>query len=232
MDLAAALAARGAPSGTVVVAGYQEAGRGRAGRSWHAAPGESLLMSLVYRTPVPAASLGVLSPMLGLAVARSLDAWLPGAAQVKWPNDVLVRDRKVAGILVTARAGSPGETSLVIGIGLNVGSDAGSLPPGATSLALETGSNVQLEPVMNTVLASLSSLLPQVERGEIDPLLTALHRRLAFIGERVTVEEGGAVVAGTLRGVDRDGALLLESDSSAIQRIVAGDVVRGPRRDP
>jgi BirA family biotin operon repressor/biotin-[acetyl-CoA-carboxylase] ligase len=230
MDLADALARRGASSGTIVLADHQTAGRGRAGRTWEAQPGESLLLSVIHRTEHDPAMLGALSPLLGLAIASAVDPWLPGIARVKWPNDVLIGARKLAGVLVNSRLkpGQPG-AGLVIGIGINVANTATSLPPNATSLAIETGEDIALESVLEAMLSELSRLLARFEAEDTSPLVSELETRLAFTGEWVTVEDANRSLSGFFRGVDRDGALLLETVDSGTLRIVAGDLTRGPR---
>jgi BirA family biotin operon repressor/biotin-[acetyl-CoA-carboxylase] ligase len=176
--------------------------------------------------------LGVLSPLLGLAVSRAIDTRVPGVTRVKWPNDVLVRERKLAGILVASRisSGQPGAT-LIVGLGLNVAQAADDLPPNATSLAMETGAPPPLDTVLDEILDELSMILDHVDREDLGPLMTELASRLAYVGELVSIQDAGRTVTGRLRGIDRDGALLLDTDDDQPHRVVAGDLTRGPRTD-
>ncbi len=120
MDVASALAAQGAPHGTVVQAGYQTAGRGRMGRAWETEPDGALLSSWIMRGPAPSATPAVLSPLIALALIRTVRQLVPAApVGYKWPNDVLAGDRKLAGILLTSRV-SGDELTIVAGIGVNV----------------------------------------------------------------------------------------------------------------
>jgi BirA family biotin operon repressor/biotin-[acetyl-CoA-carboxylase] ligase len=192
------LAAAGAPHGTLVTADEQAAGRGRQGRSWLAAPGEAVLVSLVVRE---------LSPMLPLAtavaVAETCEALAPGAAvAIKWPNDVWLERRKVCGILVEGR---PQEGWAVVGVGLNVRTR--ELPEElreiATSLAL-AGADATVDDALATLIARLDSALAAPD----DDILAAWRERDALLGEHIAWDGG----SGTAAGVDETGALLVDLD--------------------
>lgn len=192
------LAAAGAPHGTLVTADEQAAGRGRQGRSWLAAPGDAVLMSLVVRD---------LSPMLPLAtavaVADTCEALAPDAAvAIKWPNDVWLDRRKVCGILVEGR---PQEGWAVVGVGLNVRTR--ELPEElreiATSLAL-AGAEATVDDALATLIERLDGALAAPE----DEILVAWRERDALRGERIAWDGG----SGTAAGVDETGALLVDLD--------------------
>jgi BirA family biotin operon repressor/biotin-[acetyl-CoA-carboxylase] ligase len=140
--------------GTVAVAEQQTEGRGRLGRSWHAPAGTSILVSVLLRPQVEAARLPELSPVAGRAVADAINAETGVETRMKHPNDVLIGDRKVAGILAEAIEGR-----VVLGIGVNVNQTRGELPEGvdppATSLLLETGSVVERAPLLAAILRQL-----------------------------------------------------------------------------
>lgn len=229
MDLASRLADEGAPAGTTVLADRQTAGRGRAGRIWTTAPGTSILMSFVADTQRDQGDLGALSLLLGLAVARTVEAFTGSATAIKWPNDVLVNGRKIAGILVTSRVirGRPGHC-LVAGIGLNVNEDSADLPETGTSLAIVTGATHALDDVLKVLLANLTEAMERFEAGDTADRRRAIEDRLAFQGERVRVDDGGRIVAGILRGVSRAGLLELQLDSGELVSIASGDLTRGP----
>ncbi len=191
-ERAKALAAAGAPHGTLVTAGEQTAGRGRQGRGWASPPGRSLSASLVLRRP-PA----LLSLRAGLAVA---DVVGEGAA-VKWPNDVLLGGRKVAGMLVERRAG---EDWAVLGIGVNVAVRPEDLPADVRDRAGTLGRPPEaVEDVLAGVLERLAAWL-----GEPDArVVGALRARDALAGRRVTWAGGEGVAA----GIGADGALLVRT---------------------
>jgi BirA family transcriptional regulator, biotin operon repressor / biotin---[acetyl-CoA-carboxylase] ligase len=199
-DRARELAAGGAPHGTLVTAGVQTAGRGRQGRSWTAPAGRALLLSLVVREADP-----LLPLRAGLAVA---DIAGP-AAQVKWPNDVLVAGRKVAGVLVEGR---PQEGWAVIGIGLNAALAESDFPPELRGRAATLGRPPgELDAVLGELLAALERRLGEPEAAALEALRARdalLDRPVAWAGGEGT--GGGIDAAGRLRirGVDGDIAVL------------------------
>jgi len=200
------LAARGAPHGTLVTAGEQTAGRGRQGRSWVAPAGSAVLMSLVVR------ELDDRFPLLPLvaavAVAETCESLAPVACRIKWPNDVWIEGRKVAGILVEGR---PAEGWAVLGIGVNVRADA--LPAELRSIA--TAVDADVEPALSAVLDSLARWLGR----DGDDVLAAWRERDALRGERVRWAEGSGVAA----GIDDSGSLLVETDAGLVT-LGAGEV--------
>jgi len=205
-DRARELAAAGAPHGTLVTAGVQTAGRGRQGRTWTAPAGSSLLMSLVLREA------DALLPLrAGLAVA----AVVGDQAKVKWPNDVQVDGRKVAGILAEAR---PQEGWTVLGIGLNVALDVRALPPELHEIAGTLGRMPRdVEPTLAQLLRALEVWL--VEPGPA--VVAALRERDALLGRRLDWAGGSGVGA----GVDDAGALLVRLDDGSVVAVDAGEVL-------
>lgn len=203
-DRARELAAAGAPHGMLVTAREQTAGRGRQGRSWFAPPGGALLLSLVIRDP------GELLPLrAGLAVAD-----LAGSrARVKWPNDVLIDGRKMAGVLVEAR---PQEAWAVLGIGVNVSVDPSDLPADVRAAAGGLGRPPhQLDAVLGELLAAL-------ERRIAEPAsetLEAFRARDALLERAVAWRDGSGVGA----GIDERGALLVRT-GGGIVALNAGEV--------
>jgi BirA family transcriptional regulator, biotin operon repressor / biotin---[acetyl-CoA-carboxylase] ligase len=203
------LALGGAPHGTLVTADQQTSGRGRQGRTWSAAPSEALLMSLVLRE---------LDPMLPLSAAVAICEALPVDCAIKWPNDVWVDGRKLAGILVEGR---PQEGWAVLGIGLNVSTT--DFPPElagtATSLHL-AGDQTEIEAVLNRLLAALDRWL--TAPGE--RVLAEWSRRDALRGEPVRWTGG----EGTAAGIDSDGGLLVDTATGRV-KLAAGEVHLQPR---
>jgi BirA family biotin operon repressor/biotin-[acetyl-CoA-carboxylase] ligase len=206
-DRARALAAAGAPHGALVTAGVQTAGRGRQGRTWAAPPGRALLCSLLLRDYDP-----LLPLRAGLAVAD-----LAGDALVKWPNDVLLDDRKLAGILVEAR---PDEGWAVLGIGVNVAIDVAELPPDVRDRAATLGrSPAELESTLAELLAALERRLAE----PVSACLAALRARDALRDRPVRWAQG----EGTGAGIDDAGALLVRLPDGTLQTLDAGEVHLG-----
>jgi BirA family transcriptional regulator, biotin operon repressor / biotin---[acetyl-CoA-carboxylase] ligase len=218
MDDCLALGLRGMPSGTAVVAGFQDRGRGRApGRQWLSPPWESLLMTVLLRADDLGFPPSQLPLRAGLAVIRAIESAAGIAAALRWPNDALIAGRKVAGILCEARAGLA-----LVGIGVNCLQR--SFPPEiaqqAGSLLLATGRKVRPLELCPIVLVHLSDALGEADwRGEVE-------RRLAGRGTHVRVEPigAGAVIEGTVLGVDADGALLVRDEGGAIRRAAQGQI--------
>jgi BirA family biotin operon repressor/biotin-[acetyl-CoA-carboxylase] ligase len=176
-------------------------------------------------------SIGLLSLGWGLAVAETVDTATGSRSQVKWPNDVLVNGRKIAGILVTNGV-QPGTGAYrqVTGIGLNCSTQEPDLPSTATSLAIQTGQAPHFDLVLRELFRRLESVYATLESGDERSVLDRLGQRLAFMDEMVLVRDGDRTHSGIVRGVDHQAALLVEDASGTIQPIVAGDLTRGPSR--
>jgi BirA family transcriptional regulator, biotin operon repressor / biotin---[acetyl-CoA-carboxylase] ligase len=208
------LAAAGAPDGTLVTAGEQSAGRGRQGRSWSAPPGRAILMSLVVR------GLGKSQALLPLAAAvavcEACEAVAPVECAIKWPNDVWVGGRKLAGILIEGR---PQEGWAVIGIGLNVTTEREEFPPElrdrATSLRIAAGNGPSVPAVLDALLDALERRLADSSSD----VIAAWRRRDALLGQRVRWQDG----EGEARGIDDSGALLVDMAGGRVA-LGAGEV--------
>jgi BirA family transcriptional regulator, biotin operon repressor / biotin---[acetyl-CoA-carboxylase] ligase len=210
-DRAKALAAAGAPHGTLVTAEEQSAGRGRQGRTWSAPPRSSVLMSLILR------SLDERHAMLPLTTAVAVcEALDPLPCRIKWPNDVWIERRKLAGILVEGR---PHEGWAVLGIGVNVNVRPEDLPPElretSTSIAMESGEERDPEQVLEALLRSLEAWTSAPD----SKVLAAWRRRDALLGSHVRWAGG----EGTAAGIDDAGALLVETNTG-IAELDAGEV--------
>jgi BirA family biotin operon repressor/biotin-[acetyl-CoA-carboxylase] ligase len=204
-DRARELAAAGAPHGALVTAAAQSAGRGRQGRTWSAPPGHALLMSLVLREA---------HPMLPLAAAVAVADAIGDDARIKWPNDVLVDGRKVAGILAEGR---PQEGWAVLGIGVNVAVRIDDLPPELHASAATLGREPSdLEPFLAALLEALERalLLPT------DQLLDAWRSRDALLGRPITWTAG----QGTAAGIDGEGRLVVDLPEGGRTALEAGEV--------
>lgn len=229
-DEAKRLAELGAPEGTAVLAETQTAGRGRAGRTWITPRGAAIALSIILRpqkAPDPQrlpAQVTHIALLGGLAVLEGIRRTTALDPRLKWPNDVLVRGKKVAGVL--AEAGFSGEALeyAVLGMGVNV--NAGPPPElrleyEATSLAAEHGSLLDREVLTQAILSTLDQRYPQI--GTPD-LAAAWSQNLAMRGEQVQVTGGAETLAGVLESVRDDGALVLRLADGTARTIVSGDV--------
>lgn len=220
----AAAARSGAAEGLVVAAEYQSSGRGRLGRTWTTPARSALLMSALLRpTGIPAHRWPWLGLLVPLAVASAVRRVGEIPAQVKWPNDVLVDDRKLAGILLE-RIDGP---AAVVGIGLNVTLKADERPTDvATSLALEGAATTDRATVMTAVLRELATRYQAWVQASGDPevILPDYRELSATFGRQVRVElPGGVFIEGTATDLDSDGRLLVLT-ADGPRSLAAGDV--------
>ena len=202
-----------APGGTVIVAEWQTAGRGRRGRSWQAGIGGALTFSLVWRFTQGAGFLAGLSLAVGLALVRALKVLGVADAGLKWPNDVVWRGRKLAGILIEMQGDALGPSCAVIGIGVNVRvSDTvrRQIDQPATDLETACGRMLDRNAALARVLIELRSVLETFARDGFVPLRAEWQRHHAWQDRGVTVAlPDGRRESGVARGVDEDGALLV-----------------------
>jgi BirA family biotin operon repressor/biotin-[acetyl-CoA-carboxylase] ligase len=211
-DDAREAARAGAPHGHVVVADAQRRGRGARGHSWSSPAGTDLYLSVVVRIDVPAQQLAPLTLAVGLGVAEAADVFLPTGqtASIKWPNDVWVQRKKLAGILVESASQGQEALPVIVGIGLNVNRRAfpEGLDTAPTSLALERGDVLERALVLAELLGGVERWIERFERGELSELVSALEARLALRGERASCDE----VEGVVSGIAASGALRFRVD--------------------
>ncbi|MEI6563550.1 MAG: biotin--[acetyl-CoA-carboxylase] ligase [bacterium] len=213
------------PSGTVWAARMQTAGRGRLERKWNSPPGRNLLCSLYYRSRAGSDRF----PSLTMAVAIGIDELLHGfriGSNLKWPNDVLVKGRKIAGLL----AERTGEDGVVIGIGLNVNmtaEEASLIDQPATSLRIETGTELMIDEVLKALLKRLPPWLLHWEEGGFSSLRERWIQGCGGLNASVTIRHGERRVSGTLAGFGENGELLLRLPDGHVQTVWTGDVVEG-----
>lgn len=225
--LAAELARGGAAEGTVVVAEQQTAGRGRLGRSWSSPAGLNLYGSLVLRPELPPGEVPRLTLVAGIAVADAIAAVRPELApRIKWPNDVLLGGRKVAGVLTELDAEAERVRFVVVGIGVNLNAQPDDFPPEladkATSVAIASGERVDRAAFTAALLGSFDAAYARFRRGGFAALRERYDALHCLPGRRVIVE-GRPQRSGVARGVDEEGALLVEVDGR-VERVVAGEV--------
>jgi BirA family transcriptional regulator, biotin operon repressor / biotin---[acetyl-CoA-carboxylase] ligase len=236
-----------APDGTIVVADAQTRGRGRAGRAWHTEPGKALALSVLLHEGCDRGALALLPLAAGLAVSQALES-LGAAPALKWPNDVLLGGRKVAGVLCESRRVRPAvgyptsppaehgvpagaRDAAVVGVGVNVAQAAADFPAEiagtATSLAL-AGVATDRESVAAAFLDALETLWAGLRDGGGEALLAAWSARADIWGRTVTVRTPAGAVRGVARGLDPGGALVLLLEDGAETAVRAGDLESAP----
>jgi len=230
-DLARALAAQGAPEGTLVLAEEQTAGRGRLGRTWLAPQGTSLLLSLIFRPALRPAQAFRLAMLCSLAAARAMETMTALPIHLKWPNDLVLRGQKLGGVLSESSLTGERLDFVIVGLGLNVNLDVSTLPEiaaTATSLSAALGRPVARLPLLQRLLQEVEAGYGDVAQGEA--LRAAWAARLSTLGQMVRVT-GGTEDEGLAEGVDADGALLLRRADGTLGRITVGDVTLRPTGD-
>ena len=226
----ARLAERGAAEGTVVLAETQTAGRGRHGSHWFSPEGANLYASVLFRPRIAPRELPLFAPIASLALAETV--WMEGVpARIKWPNDVVVRRRKLGGVLVEALLAGDRLAGVILGIGVNLNVEQAQLQ---TALGGAAEAAVSLHEAMghvvdrNVFTASLLNRLEKWQRTFVTrgpaAVLSAWQGRDALRGRRLEVRSKDAVYEGWGRGIDTDGTLLLGEDSGAVRHILAGAI--------
>jgi BirA family biotin operon repressor/biotin-[acetyl-CoA-carboxylase] ligase len=226
MREAADRAERGEPAGTVVVAAEQTAGRGRLGRLWASERGTGLYCSLILRPGLAAAEAPVVTLALGLAVGRALQRVCGVACDLRWPNDVLVGERKCGGILTEMTAAADRVRFIIAGIGVNVNQAAfpSELAETATSLRIETGCEYLVEVVLGEILGEVDRYLRVlVERGP-QAIVELFTRASSYAAGKRVVVVGATETAGVTAGLTPAGILLLRQDDGTVRPILAGSV--------
>ena len=221
--LALEMAAAGAPEWTVVAADHQTGGRGRLGRSWASSPGRSLLFSVVLRPPTPPERAPLLALLAAVEMAGACPS-LPGACpslpgapvRAKWPNDLVVGERKLGGILPEARVEGGALRHVVVGVGVNVSMRRSDFPEEAastaTSLSIE-GADTEAADLLGSFLARLRASYRPIDPDFPAHVLARYQLICATIGRRVRARTtAGRTIEGTAVGLDEDGGLAVEAD--------------------
>jgi BirA family biotin operon repressor/biotin-[acetyl-CoA-carboxylase] ligase len=218
-DVVGRAARAGAAEGYCCLTDEQTAGRGRQQRSWAAPAGSSLLSSVLLR-PSPPAPATLVPIAAGVALVEAL-AGYGFVARLKWPNDVLLADRKVAGILAESRPSAEG-MAIVLGVGVNLTVQA--FPEGVDATSLHRhGDAPSPARLLGSLLERLRSRLDDLELGRDAAVLEAWRGHATGLGAMVSVSTAGGHCSGIARDLDHDGALLLDTDEGTV-RLLAGDV--------
>jgi BirA family biotin operon repressor/biotin-[acetyl-CoA-carboxylase] ligase len=221
MTEAARLAHEGAPHGTVVIAEEQTAGLGRLGRQWFSEPEVGLYSSTLLRLPLPVHQVPLISLLLALATAHAIQMSAPLACDLRWPNDVLIKEHKVAGILPHLV-----DSCVVAGIGINVNHTA--FEPGlrtpATSLKLALGGrDIRREALLTNLLASVDHFVAILLHDGPQSILQAFTEASTYVNNRkVLIEDSGCT--GTTAGLDENGFLLIRLKEGKLERVAAGGI--------
>lgn len=222
-------AENGAPEGTVVISDAQNGGKGRRGRIWSSPPGVNLYCSVVLHPAIMPYEAPQLTFLSAVAVARAIEKTTELKPEIKWPNDVLIGGKKVAGLLNEMSAETDGINFVILGIGVNINMLPEQFPAElrypATSLLIESGGMVSRTRFASVMLNELDSLYADFVATGFEPVREEWLKRCNATGRSVSVSDDGHEDRyGAFAGIDGDGALLLLSGDGVVERIVSGDV--------
>lgn len=226
-DVAEKLARDGVAEGVVIFAETQTKGRGRLGRKWLSPTGQGLWFSVLLRPGMPTGSITQLTIAAATAVARAIRLETGLTPQIKWPNDILLRGKKVVGILTELSAEVDRVRYVIIGIGVdvNVTDFPAELREVATSLSAEAGKKILRAEIATAILRELDADYARLARGEFPALAEEWERQCITLGRRVVIHIGDRTLTGRAESLDTDGALLLRGDYGHLERIIGGDVM-------
>lgn len=217
-----------APEFTCVTADEQRAGRGRRDRTWHSAPGDGLYLSVLLRPLLAPEQLPLLSLMCAVAVSETIARYNVAGTDIKWPNDVLVNERKLSGILIEGIAGAD-TPRIIAGIGVNL--NHRDFPPEleqtATSLARECGHQIDAAEFRDQLLISLARWYETLRHGDGHSILNRWQQLSSYAhGKQIVVTLDDEQLSGVTAGLTESGALLVRTASGAMRTIIAGEVSR------
>jgi BirA family biotin operon repressor/biotin-[acetyl-CoA-carboxylase] ligase len=222
------LAEEGAAEGTVLIADRQSAGRGRLGRRWESPSAVNLYCSILLRPQIPVQQAPQLTFLSAVAVAETLHQLYQLPARVKWPNDVLVDGRKIAGLLNEMNAETEQIHFVILGIGVNLNMAAGQFPQElnypATSVLLETGAAIDRVAFARNFLQRLDRYYGEFLDEGFVPIRRRWESLCDLMNVPVQVDQTPGILRGTVVGLDSDGALRLQLDDGRVERVLAGDV--------
>ncbi len=227
-DVISLLARDGMAEGMVVFAESQSEGRGRLGRKWISPPRKGLWFSVLLRPDIAPQSAMQLNIAAATALARAITLQTGILPEIKWPNDILIRGKKVVGILTELSAELDQVKEVILGIGVDVNLEANEFPPElrklATSLRIETGRAIDRPALAVTVLRELDADYHRIGRGQFESVAEEWQEQCTTIGLHVAIRMGERIIRGRAESLDAEGALLLRTQHGHLERIVGGDV--------
>lgn len=226
MDVAFRLGMEGAVEGTLVCAEGQTKGKGRLGRHWNSPKGKGIYMSVILRPSLPPTEVAQLTLLAAVAVCEAISRVSGVAARIKWPNDILVENRKLAGILTELSAETDRVRFVVIGIGINVNTSLSVLPPQATSLKEEVQKKISRVELLQEILRELENWYERLKKQGFAPVVERWKELSSTLGKRVRLVDPGGEVEGEAVDLDKTGALMIRNDAGLIVSKISGDVVQ------
>ena len=227
-DVVEKMAADGVAEGVVVIAESQTRGRGRLSRRWESSSGKGLWFSVLLRPAMAPQAATRITIAAAVSIVRAVWATTGVQAEIKWPNDVQIRGKKLAGILTELNAELDRIRYLVLGVGVNLNQAVKDFPPEvaklATSLAIETGAPVDRGAVAARIMEELERDYARIRGGGFEALANEWAQHCSTLGKQVRIQIGDRLVQGRAESLDAEGALLVRSSYWNLERIVGGDV--------
>jgi BirA family biotin operon repressor/biotin-[acetyl-CoA-carboxylase] ligase len=230
-DVAKNLAEEGAEEGTIVIAEQQTRGKARHGKPW-LSPEGGVWMTMVLHPQVAPSKAPLLTLVTGVAVAKTIDDAFQIDIGIKWPNDILIGDRKVCGILTEAKSDSGKLEYVVVGIGIDLNVDVDKFPAdlrtGATSLKNEMDKELEGAILVQKFLKIFEELYEDFKNDKFPEILSEWRKMSKTIGKNVEVRKTGRIVRGEAVGINKDGKLILELEDGTLRKIMAGECIHLP----
>ncbi len=227
-EVAKRFAKDGAPEGTIVIAESQHSGRGRRGKKW-LSPSGGVWMTIILRPDILPPKAPQLTLVTGVAVAETLKQECSLDVGIKWPNDILIGEKKVCGILTEAKTSPKGLEYVVVGVGIDLNVDVNAFPPelreGATSLKQELEKEIYSVELVQSFLENFEKLYNDFKNGKFPEILMEWRKHSKTIGAKVEVHKRGKVVRGQAVGITNEGILILEMDDGRLEKIISGECI-------
>ncbi|MDP3804615.1 MAG: biotin--[acetyl-CoA-carboxylase] ligase [Candidatus Omnitrophota bacterium] len=229
-DIAYSLAEKGAKEGTVILADEQTKGRGRLGRSWASPSRAGIYLSCILRPKIAPSEIPRITLLAAVALAKAIRGLTGLSATIKWPNDILINDKKVSGILTEMKAEQDKVDFIILGIGVNVNTPPKNLPKGASSIKEEMMKDNRQEAVSRVeltqrILENLEENYTRLKREGFEPIIDEWKDLSTMLGSRVKVVLQNRTFEGQARDLDGDGSLIVRRDSGIMEKVSSGDII-------
>jgi len=223
-DAASSLAVSGEKEGSVVIAEYQTKGRGRLGRKWVSPKAKGAYFSVILRPDILPREVSVITLVSSLIVAKTIRETVDLPAFIKWPNDILINNQKVCGILTELNAEIDKVNFVIVGMGVNINTKKELLPETGTSLSAEKGEEISRLEFVKALLRNLDKYYKIFNKGRIEAIIKEYKKLSAVLDRQVQINYHNRFISGHAADVDKEGALILRMDSGFCERVLAGDV--------
>ena len=223
-DAASSLAVSGEKEGSVVIAEYQTKGRGRLGRKWVSPKAKGAYFSVILRPDILPREVSVITLVSSLIVAKTIRETVDLPAFIKWPNDILINNHKVCGILTELNAEIDKVNFVIVGMGVNINTKKELLPETGTSLSAEKGEEISRLEFVKALLRNLDKYYKIFNKGRIEAIIKEYKKLSAVLDRQVQINYHNRFISGHAADVDKEGALILRMDSGFCERVLAGDV--------